>query len=100
MAKEYIEREAVLVEIKRKYGKDLGWQCTVNMSDVANIIKDAPTADVVEVVHGKWMFNRHQAPNEKSYYCSLCAEGESDYGRDNYCPNCGAKMDGKGDENQ
>ena len=54
-----------------------------------------PTADVVEVKHGEWVFNRHQAPNEKTYYCSLCAEGESDYGRDNYCPNCGAKMDRK-----
>ena len=44
------------------------------------------------VVYGKWEFNRHQAPNEKSYFCSICAYGESDYGTDSYCPNCGAKM--------
>ena len=44
---------------------------------------------------GKWIFNTHQAPSEKSYFCSICAEGESDYGRDNYCPNCGANMRGK-----
>lgn len=52
-------------------------------------------ADVVEVRHGEWKYNRGQAPNEKAYFCSLCVDGESDYGRDNYCPNCGAKMVGE-----
>lgn len=58
------------------------------------IIMGQPTADVEEVKHGKWVFNRGQAPDEKVYFCSLCANGESDYGNDNYCPYCGAKMDG------
>lgn len=53
------------------------------------------SADMVEVRHGEWKYNWGQAPNEKAYFCSLCAYGESDYGRDNYCPNCGAKMDGE-----
>jgi hypothetical protein len=57
-------------------------------------IVDAPTIDAVEVVHGRWKFNRGAAPNEKSYFCSVCTDGESDYGNDNYCHNCGAKMDG------
>lgn len=52
-----------------------------------------PTADVAEVKHGYWLYNRGQAPNEKAYFCSLCIDGDSDYGMDNYCPNCGAKMD-------
>jgi hypothetical protein len=55
------------------------------------------TADVVEVRHGEWVFNRHQALSEKSYFCSLCVDGGCDYGKDNYCHNCGAKMDGKGE---
>lgn len=46
------------------------------------------------VKEGKWEFNTHQAPGEKSYFCSVCAEGESDYGRDKFCPNCGANMNG------
>ena len=62
-------------------------------------IKRIPTADVVEVRHGYWRYNRHQAPTEKSYFCSLCAEGESDYGKDKYCNCCGAKMDGERKEN-
>lgn len=43
---------------------------------------------------GEWLYNRGQAPNEPLYFCSLCAEGGSEYGRDNFCPNCGAKMKG------
>ena len=43
---EYIEREALLANLKRQYGEDLGWQGTVNMSDVGMMIEDAPAADI------------------------------------------------------
>ena len=56
------------------------------------------TDDVVEVRHGEWVYNRGQAFGEPRYFCSLCIDGGSDSGRDNYCPNCGAKMDGKDGE--
>ena len=46
----------------------------------------------VTVNYGQWKFNRGAARDEKTYYCSVCIEGESDYGTDNYCPHCGAKM--------
>ena len=46
----YIDADALLENLKKQYGEDLGWQCTVNMSDVGMMIEDAPTADVVEVV--------------------------------------------------
>ncbi len=52
---------------------------------IVSIIDNIPTADVVEVKHGKW----------EGCECSLCghfATYANDY---NYCPNCGAKMDGK-----
>lgn len=44
---EYIEREALLENLKKQYGDELGWQHTVNMSDVGMMIEDAPAADVV-----------------------------------------------------
>ena len=47
----------------------------------------APSADVAPVVHGRWL----------GYECSVCGVS-SEYGSSNYCPNCGAKMDG-GDGN-
>lgn len=53
-----------------------------------------PAADVVSVVHGWWNANET---------CSLCGEKSTEgldatkwnYWLPNYCPNCGAKMDGK-----
>ena len=56
-----------------------------------------PTADVVEVKHGEWKMNFGRGYGEKLYFCSLCVEGDSDTGHDNYCPSCGAKMDGRSD---
>ena len=60
------------------------------------IIEQAPTADVAPVKHGKWAKANNR---EKSYLynCSACGKTayfcgvKCDY---NYCPNCGAKMDG------
>ena len=49
-----------------------------------------PSADVVEVVHGRWIF--------KELYVGLtrheCSECHSlVYKKYNYCPHCGARMD-------
>ena len=53
---------------------------------VANAIANAPTVDAVEVVHGRWLEGKTL---EK---CSIC--GKKGFPDWNYCPNCGAKMDG------
>ena len=52
---------------------------------VIDIVCEYPTADVVEVRHGEWV-------GMWDYKCSVCNE-YSEY-RTDYCPNCGAKMDG------
>lgn len=49
----YIDADELLKDLKKQYGEELGWQCTVNMSDVGMMIEDATTADVVEVVRCK-----------------------------------------------
>ena len=56
-------------------------------------------ADVVEVRHGKWLTWEEQFPDRKptkknnlGVFCNNChshADNMTDY-----CPNCGAKMDG------
>ena len=58
-----------------------------------------PAADVVAVVHGRWL--EQEAPNMDTYYdCSACGEsfcfieGSPKDNLYTYCPNCGAKMDG------
>ena len=43
---------------------------------------------------GEWIFNKGRTYGEPAYYCSNCWEGESYYGFDKFCPNCGAKMKG------
>ena len=60
-------------------------------------IDDAPAVDAEEVVHGRW---RGETEEEQPHIalrrivCSVC-DGKA-FGRGNYCPNCGAKMDGDG----
>ena len=54
------------------------------------------TVDAVEVVHGQWVnpyMNRFGHP---CHCCSVCGFKAS-YQDKNYCPNCGAKMDGGAD---
>lgn len=61
-------------------------------------IKDAPTVDTVEVVHGHWNCN---VLFYGTHTCSNCGKDPIHYdGRtgyveilSDYCPNCGAKMD-------
>lgn len=56
-------------------------------------------ADVQAVVHGEWIL-LDECANE-GVYCSVChkkvyrAEYANQKLKSNYCPNCGAKMDGK-----
>ena len=58
--------------------------------DVRRVICDAPTIDAVEVVHGRWVFDR---PNH--YKCSLCDAMWSGVVRFmKFCPDCGMPMDG------
>ena len=69
-------------------------------------LRKAPTVDAVEVVHGRWepdLDHLDGQPYKDEWYgyifkCSACGGtmmGDGDLVcRDNYCPHCGAKMDG------
>lgn len=61
------------------------------------LIAELPTVDAVEVVHGRWIWHNKRALFEFKYECSICHDG-SDL-ESNYCPNCGAKMDGERKDN-
>ena len=70
--------------------------------DVLLEISEAPTvaADVAPVVHARWIHSRYEDCSEQFELvkCSQCnheAYAMAFYVRGgNYCPNCGAKMDG------
>ena len=65
-------------------------------------LDEAPTVDAVEVVHGRWVMTLYTTTSKrgrvianKKFACSVCGYGNGRK-QSNYCPNCGAKMDGDG----
>ena len=68
---------------------------------VKHAIEKSPTIDAVEVVHGWWDDSgRYQFPDgRKAIRCNICgcALSACEYHllTWNYCPVCGAKMDGE-----
>ena len=65
-------------------------------SEFGKFVDAIPTADVVEVKHGKWseqlLHKDEYGDKHVGYICSVCKEFVPHKG--NYCLNCGAKMDG------
>ena len=66
-------------------------------------IDEAPTVDVVEVKHGRWLKLSPWNNHTQSCLCLNCdsisyqkKSGVYIGKIPNYCPNCGAKMDGDG----
>lgn len=82
---EYIKREAMIDLITRRY--ENSEICTQEINSI-------PAADVAPVVHGRW--------ENGNPICPVCGEDkfknlDADIWCDwlpDYCPNCGAKMDG------
>lgn len=83
---EYIERRTAI--------EHLNVWCDGCGSAVECILAE-PAADVAPVVHGRWRYCGFLQE------CQTCGEIYSMHGGNagkswNYCPNCGAKMDGGG----
>lgn len=97
---EYIEREAVLKMLNRYFQNLKGCEAQILVSDIKHGALELPTADVVEVVHGVWINkNGLYRCSECDSVCPYDIEADVyDLWTCHYCPNCGAKMDGKGDK--
>ena len=101
---EYIEREAVVMGV---LGLTIVDPMVAQYADaVLRQIQQATAADVVPVVHGRWIEKERWSMGKwhKWLECSRC--GHQDHNLDmyedmpftspsNYCPNCGARMDGE-----
>lgn len=64
-----------------------------------SVLYRAPAADVAPVVHGRWLTWEEMFPgktpkkkNNLGVFCSSCKNHADNMF--NYCPNCGARMDG------
>lgn len=92
---EYIERAAAVTVCDKQYKECLRKSDFCGDTVAWNIcadIKAIPAADVAPVVHGLWV--EHLDEME----CSVCKRQwnycDNDTNTFNFCPNCGAKMDG------
>lgn len=100
MAKEYIEREALIERIS-KLGV-AGAFTEAFKNDVLEIISKEPAADVQEVRHGENITSMHPTDEFICSECGIVFHDVSEYIVEDdvyrefyfdYCPKCGAKMD-------
>lgn len=94
---EYVEREA----LKRMLSTEKFCATCPGLDEpgggcaecVADYIESLPAADVAPVRRGHWI-KRGYACGEAEFECSHCHEIEWRANETDYCPNCGAKMEG------
>lgn len=101
---EYIDREAlplkewtktaqmfsddIICAVGTDFLNDIAESENKLLFEIIEAIKSAPTADVAEVRHGKWIKDRNR------YTCSECGYYYfANNVKDNFCARCGAKMD-------
>lgn len=72
----------------------------VSNDPVVIAAKCAPTIDAEPVRHGEWILNPCNIYNDATWVCSVCGnewvliDGTPLDNQMNYCPKCGARMDG------
>ena len=72
----------------------------IGYDDLMDIVYDAPTIDALPVKRGKWVVTYRTKETDflqgKDLKCPFCGFEASVLDMSfNYCPNCGAKMDGE-----
>lgn len=98
---EYIERSYIrkMAMFEMAYTMETETDAAV----VLRMIDDAPAADAAPVAHGRWdnvpntymsVISKDGAYHGNATTCSVCHEVNPNAYKTNYCPNCGAKMDG------
>ena len=99
---EYIKKEEAIRALLNDAPEQVGY----SREDAADCIRYMDAADVAPVRHGRWESVKNpQWPAYSHDKCSLCGwwntknalcyDGHKKPGHAlNYCPNCGAKMDG------
>lgn len=90
---EYIDRQEAIYQIReavRKFPNSF----YNGIEAVRSIIRNLPAADVAPVRHGRWKVKQDNEMLLPQFTCSECGATYQNVSPDNYCGNCGAKMDG------
>ena len=100
---EYIKREAAIKAIeKADYTLIANDADSCKADYLREIIESVPSSDVAPVVHGRWdeskehFYLMNGCKEWINFYCSECDAPNNS--PTDYCPNCGAKMDGGEDK--
>ena len=98
----YIDRDKMLKYLIEN-NTDNEWNVSQYNADwIYSFIESQPTADVVEIKHGKWEYHECVSSHEgaiSGYACSCCKAFvdeeifDTDEFHKEFCGNCGAKMD-------
>ncbi len=106
----YIDAEKLKCSIDSETDSIFDWDMTIEelYYNLCKLVDDEPTADVDEVKHGEWkpmfMVVAYEYAGKtfdfRGIKCSECGKEiislihESFRPKPNYCPSCGARMDG------
>lgn len=94
-----IDANDFLAELKERHenimqdpevSKHMKWCEAVHYGATTAIIEKMPTIEAAPVVHGRWKYVEVIGFG----FLSTCSECGHHDRETNYCPNCGAKMDG------
>ena len=98
MGDKYIRKQDVSDWLKQ-YGRDvLHGKYKFSLMYIWKNIMDLPSADVVQVRHSRWI--KYTGMGKVQWMCSECSAEEKNPKVANYCYYCGAKMDGKYEEEE
>lgn len=101
---EYIERGTGVSIFRAKANMAVLMDAAPYFEKAAQMLEQLPAADVAPVVHGRWISwekAENFIPSPDRHECSVCHDAAQVLVNgfellSDYCPNCGAKMDGGG----
>lgn len=94
---EYLDRAVCLSILRAKANMAVLMDAAPYFEKAAQMLEKLPAADVAPVVHGKWVHIPQTLNTLSQLRCPFCGWWSLDPSIDgayNYCPNCGAIMEG------
>ena len=98
---EYISKESAISIFRAKAEMAVCTPAQTYFDRAAKMLELLPAADVAPVRHGRWLSwdelhgGNTSAKNVLGVFCSECIRQYDS--KTHFCPNCGAKMDGRFD---
>lgn len=100
MADKLINTNVILSLIDEEIAEHYSYYSDQTLKRIRGAIEKLPTVDAVPVRHGRWIpYNSKYGHDEKVYLCDQCNNNVG-FRKMNFCPNCGARMDGNNEQTE